>query len=94
MAGRLVVARQERVQPADHVAARLHEGEQTGQLSLGQVQPTFAGQRARSNNITVDGLDNNDSSVGSVRAVFSQEAVQEFQVLTQQGEEAATPPGR
>lgn len=43
---------------------------------------TFAGQRARSNNITVDGLDNNDSTVGSVRAVFSQEAVREFQVLT------------
>jgi hypothetical protein len=44
---------------------------------------SFAGQRARSNNITVDGLDNNDSMVGSVRATFSQEAVQEFQVLTQ-----------
>jgi Carboxypeptidase regulatory-like domain/TonB-dependent Receptor Plug Domain len=43
---------------------------------------TFAGQRARSNNITVDGVDNNDGSVGSVRATFSQEAVREFQVLT------------
>ena len=43
---------------------------------------TFAGQRARSNNITVDGLDNNDATVGSVRATFSQEAVREFQVLT------------
>ena len=43
---------------------------------------TFAGQRARSNNITVDGLDNNDLTVGSVRATFSQEAVREFQVLT------------
>ncbi|HUK33576.1 MAG TPA: TonB-dependent receptor, partial [Vicinamibacterales bacterium] len=43
---------------------------------------TFAGQRARSNNITVDGLDNNDETVGSVRALFSQEAVAEFQVLT------------
>jgi len=43
---------------------------------------TFAGQRARSNNITVDGLDNNDVTVGSVRATFSQEAVREFQVLT------------
>jgi hypothetical protein len=42
---------------------------------------SFAGQRARSNNITVDGLDNNDSSIGSVRATFSQEAVREFQVL-------------
>ena len=43
---------------------------------------TFAGQRARSNNIAVDGLDNNDIVVGSVRATFSQEAVREFQVIT------------
>src|SRR5262245_28281525 len=43
---------------------------------------TFGGQRARSNNITVDGLDNNDITLGSVRATFSQEAVREFQVLT------------
>ena len=43
---------------------------------------TFAGQRARSNNITVDGLDNNDSIVGSVRSTFSQEAVREFQVVS------------
>ena len=43
---------------------------------------TFAGQRARSNNITVDGLSNNDPAVGSVRASFSQESVREFQVLT------------
>ena len=43
---------------------------------------TFAGQRARSNNITVDGLNNNDAVLGSVRATFSQEAVREFQVLT------------
>ena len=42
----------------------------------------LAGQRARSNNVTVDGLDNNDETVGSVRAMFSQDAVQEFQVLT------------
>jgi hypothetical protein len=43
---------------------------------------TFGGQRARSNNIMVDGVDNNDSVVGAVRATFSQEAIQEFQVLT------------
>ena len=43
---------------------------------------TFAGQRARSNNITVDGVDNNDAAVGSVRATFSQDAVREFQVIT------------
>jgi len=42
----------------------------------------LAGQRARSNNVTVDGLDNNDETVGSIRAMFSQDAVQEFQVLT------------
>ena len=42
---------------------------------------TFGGQRARSNNITVDGLDNNDVFMGAVRATFSQEAVQEFQVI-------------
>jgi hypothetical protein len=43
---------------------------------------SFTGQRARSNNIMVDGLDNNDPTVGAVRAVFSQEAIREFQVLT------------
>jgi hypothetical protein len=42
----------------------------------------FVGQRPRSNNITVDGLDNNEATVGSVRATFSQEAIREFQVLT------------
>ena len=42
---------------------------------------TFLGQRARSNNIMVDGVDNNDTVNGGVRAIFSQEAVQEFQVL-------------
>ena len=43
---------------------------------------SFVGQRARSNNITVDGLDNNDEVVGSVRATIGQAAVREFQVLT------------
>jgi hypothetical protein len=43
---------------------------------------SFGGQRARSNNVMVDGYDNNDRVVGAVRAVFSQEAVREFQVLT------------
>lgn len=41
----------------------------------------FAGQSARANNITVDGLDNNDDATGGVRAVFSQDAVREFQVV-------------
>jgi hypothetical protein len=43
---------------------------------------SFTGQRGRSNNIMVDGLDNNDHTVGAVRATFSQEAIREFQVLT------------
>jgi Carboxypeptidase regulatory-like domain len=42
---------------------------------------SFTGQRGRSNNVMVDGLDNNDPVLGSVRATFSQEAVREFQVL-------------
>lgn len=42
---------------------------------------SFAGQRGRSNNIMVDGFDNNDAGTGGVRAVFSQEAIREFQVL-------------
>jgi hypothetical protein len=42
---------------------------------------TFSGQRARSNNIMVDGFDNNEAALGSVGATFSQEAVREFQVM-------------
>lgn len=43
---------------------------------------SFNGQSARQNNITIDGLDNNDSGSGSVRSTFSQDAVQEFQVVS------------
>ncbi len=42
---------------------------------------TFSGQSARQNNIMVDGLDNNDVSVGSTRTTFSQDAIQEFVVV-------------
>lgn len=41
---------------------------------------SFAGQPGRSNNVSIDGADNNDYSVGSVRSTLSQEAVQEFQI--------------
>lgn len=42
---------------------------------------SFLGQNPRVNNIMVDGLDNNDVSVGSTRTTFSQDAIQEFVVV-------------
>jgi hypothetical protein len=41
---------------------------------------SFLGQNGRSNNVTVDGVDNNDNAVASVRSTLSQEAVREFQI--------------
>lgn len=43
---------------------------------------SFNGQSGRYNNITIDGLDNNYQSTGAVRSKFSQDAVQEFQVVS------------
>ncbi|MBI4854348.1 MAG: TonB-dependent receptor [Acidobacteria bacterium] len=43
---------------------------------------SFNGQSARINNITIDGLDNNETATGAVRATFSQDAIQEFQVVS------------
>lgn len=42
---------------------------------------TFGGLRPRSNNVAIDGLDNNDEYTGSSRAELSPEIVQEFQVV-------------
>jgi hypothetical protein len=42
---------------------------------------TFGGLRGRSNNVTIDGLDNNDEFVGTSRTELSLETVQEFQVV-------------
>ncbi len=42
---------------------------------------SFAGLRGQLNNVSVDGLDNNDAFNGSTRATISQEAVQEFRVV-------------
>jgi hypothetical protein len=41
----------------------------------------FQGQRARSNQVSVDGVDAVDNSVNGIRATVSQEAVQEFQLV-------------
>src|SRR5262249_31199891 len=41
---------------------------------------SFAGQNGRSNNVTIDGVDNNDVADNGVRPTISQEAVQEFQI--------------
>lgn len=43
---------------------------------------SFNGLPARQNNITIDGLDNNDPGPGTVRSTFGQDAVQEFQVVS------------
>ena len=42
----------------------------------------IGGQRARSNLVNVDGMDNVDNSVNGIRSTVSQDAVQEFQILT------------
>ncbi len=42
----------------------------------------IGGQRARSNLVNVDGADAGDNSVNGIRSTVSQEAVQEFQILT------------
>src|SRR6266852_4482153 len=42
---------------------------------------TFGGLRPQSNNVSIDGLDNNDEYTGSSRTELSPEIVQEFQVV-------------
>jgi len=57
----------------------VERGPQTGAASTSGL--SINGQSPRYNNIVVDGMDNNDEAVGSVRLTFSQEAVQEYQVI-------------
>ncbi len=42
---------------------------------------SFGGLRGRSNNVAIDGLDNNDEYLGSSRTELSLETIQEFQVV-------------
>jgi Carboxypeptidase regulatory-like domain/TonB dependent receptor-like, beta-barrel/TonB-dependent Receptor Plug Domain len=58
---------------APGVAASAHQ--------FGDSGFTFGGLRSRSNNISIDGLDNNDEYAGSSRTELSLETVQEFQVV-------------
>src|SRR5258708_31529861 len=58
--------------------------QQPGKRSLAPLPDsgfTFGGLRGRSNNVAIDGLDNNDEYVGSSRTELSLETVQEFQVV-------------
>ncbi len=43
---------------------------------------SFNGQRGRSNNLSIDGVENNGELNGNTRLTMSQDAVQEFQVVT------------
>jgi outer membrane receptor protein involved in Fe transport len=52
-----------------------------GSSSLGGSGFSFGGLRARSNNVSIDGLDNNDEYTGASRIELSPEIVQEFQVV-------------
>ena len=57
----------------------------TAQQTSGQGSGlSFNGQRGRSNNISIDGADNNGQLNGNTRLTMSQEAVREFQVVTNQ----------
>lgn len=57
-----------------------------GNLPTGSGTPdsglSFSGMTPRQNNFLLDGLDNNDLGGGALRASISQEAVQEFQVVS------------
>jgi hypothetical protein len=58
--------------------------QQPGRASLAPLPDsgfTFGGLRGRSNNISIDGVDNNDEYAGSSRTELSLETVQEFQVV-------------
>src|SRR6266704_1556678 len=53
----------------------------SGSTPLAGTGFTFGGLRSRSNNLSIDGLDNNDEYTGSSRTELSPEIVQEFQVV-------------
>lgn len=56
-------------------------GRASGAAPLPSSGFTFGGLRARSNNVSIDGLDNNDEYSGASRTELSPEIVEEFQVV-------------
>jgi len=66
---------------APGVASSAQQPGKTSLVPLPDSGFTFGGLRGRSNNVTIDGLDNNDEYVGSSRTELSLETVQEFQVV-------------
>ncbi len=65
---------------APGVAASVPTNSAAG-TALGASGFIFGGLRARSNNVSIDGLDNNDEYSGASRTELSPEIVQEFQVV-------------
>lgn len=66
------------IEPA---VAESPQGHGSPHTALGDSGFTFGGLRARSNSISIDGLDNNDEFTGSSRTELSPEIVQEYQVV-------------
>ena len=66
---------------APGVADSRRQSNAAAQSSLADSGFTFGGLRARSNNLSIDGLDNNDEYTGSSRTELSFEIVREFQVV-------------
>ena len=66
------------IEPA---VAESSQGHGSPHTALADSGFTFGGLRARSNSISIDGLDNNDEFTGSSRTELSPEIVQEYQVV-------------
>src|SRR5215467_2103294 len=66
---------------APGVAASTQPGAAVNQTQLADSGFIFGGLRARSNNLSIDGVDNNDEFTGSSRVELSLEIVREFQVV-------------
>jgi len=69
------------VKLAPAVAASAQQPGQKSLATLADSGFTFGGLRGRSNNLTIDGAENNDEYTGSSRTELSLETVQEFQVV-------------